>query len=263
MDVPLNLTPELGHRLQRAARKHGVSADEYTLRLLDRHVPGDGQAAALVSLLQSWIDKEDDAREQREAGAYLVRALDDDRSVRPSVVPDRAQGRHLVSLVVALDAGPPGLVTNPKRPPESLLAPSGFRRSSQPVRVSFCRRSQITKYAASCCGVAASKDSDGSMRHRRRPRHGARHAGPRQIPGHPGRPRPCDPGPGSDAAGDRGATAGYSLLAPGMTELVRVTTDAAYYEEDSDSVELWSPGNLLFTAPDMFRTTTSRPPGRG
>ena len=42
--------------------------------------------------------------------------------------------------------------------------PSGFRRSSQPVRVSSCRRSQITKYAASCCGVAGSKDSDGSMR---------------------------------------------------------------------------------------------------
>ena len=45
MDVSLGLTPELGHRLQRAARKHGVSADEYTLPLLERHVPGDSQAA--------------------------------------------------------------------------------------------------------------------------------------------------------------------------------------------------------------------------
>ncbi|MCY4634201.1 MAG: hypothetical protein OXG04_06790 [Acidobacteria bacterium] len=79
MDVILNLTPDLGHRLQRAARKHGVSADEYTLRLLDRHVPGDAQAAALVSLLQSWIDEEDGAGEQRETGEYLVRALDEDR----------------------------------------------------------------------------------------------------------------------------------------------------------------------------------------
>ena len=51
MDVTLNLTPELGHRLQRAARKHGVTADEYALRLLDRYVPGVGQAEALVSLL--------------------------------------------------------------------------------------------------------------------------------------------------------------------------------------------------------------------
>lgn len=43
----------------------------------------------------------------------------------------------------------------------------------------------------------------------------------------------------------------YSLLAPGMAEPVRVTTDAAYYEENSDSVELWSPGNPLFTPPEM------------
>lgn len=79
MDVTLSLTPELGHRLQRAARKHGVSADKYTLRLLDRHVPGDGQATALATRLQSWIDEEDDAGEQRETGEYLVRRLDEDR----------------------------------------------------------------------------------------------------------------------------------------------------------------------------------------
>ena len=44
----------------------------------------------------------------------------------------------------------------------------------------------------------------------------------------------------------------YSLLAPGMAEPVRVTTDPAYYEENSESVELWSPGNPLFTAPEML-----------
>ncbi len=44
----------------------------------------------------------------------------------------------------------------------------------------------------------------------------------------------------------------YSLLAPGMAEPVRVTTEAAYYEENSESVELWSPGNPLFTAPEML-----------
>ncbi len=44
----------------------------------------------------------------------------------------------------------------------------------------------------------------------------------------------------------------YSLLTPGMVEPVRVTTDAAYYEENSESVELWSPGNPLFTAPEML-----------
>ena len=46
----------------------------------------------------------------------------------------------------------------------------------------------------------------------------------------------------------------YGLLAPGMAEPVRVTTDAAYYEENSESVELWSPGNPYFTAPEMLPT---------
>ena len=44
----------------------------------------------------------------------------------------------------------------------------------------------------------------------------------------------------------------YSLLAPGMVEPVRVTTEAAYYEENSESVELWSPENPLFTASEML-----------
>ena len=42
----------------------------------------------------------------------------------------------------------------------------------------------------------------------------------------------------------------YSFLAPGMPEPIRVTTDPAYYEANSESVELWSPGNPFFTAPD-------------
>ena len=43
----------------------------------------------------------------------------------------------------------------------------------------------------------------------------------------------------------------YGLLAPGMAERRRVTTDPGYYEEHSESVELWSPGNLLFTPPEF------------
>ena len=43
----------------------------------------------------------------------------------------------------------------------------------------------------------------------------------------------------------------YGLLAPGMRERVRVTTDPAYYEEHAESVALWSPGNPLFVAPEL------------
>ena len=43
----------------------------------------------------------------------------------------------------------------------------------------------------------------------------------------------------------------YSLLAPGMPRAIRVTTDPAYYEQHSESVELWSPGNPLFRPPEF------------
>ena len=43
----------------------------------------------------------------------------------------------------------------------------------------------------------------------------------------------------------------YGLLAPGMRERLRVTTNPEYYEKHSDSVELWSPGNPLFKRPDV------------
>ena len=43
----------------------------------------------------------------------------------------------------------------------------------------------------------------------------------------------------------------YGLLAPGMREPARVTTDPAYYEEHAGSVALWSPGHPLFTPPEL------------
>ena len=43
----------------------------------------------------------------------------------------------------------------------------------------------------------------------------------------------------------------YSLLAPGMPAPLRVTTNPEYYEANAESVELWSPGNPLFRAPEF------------
>ena len=51
----------------------------------------------------------------------------------------------------------------------------------------------------------------------------------------------------------------YGLLAPGMNERLRVTTDPGYFEENSESVELWSPGNPLFQSPE-FTTGQDKPP---
>ena len=51
----------------------------------------------------------------------------------------------------------------------------------------------------------------------------------------------------------------YGLLAPGMTDRLRVTTDPEYFEEHAESLELWSPGNPLFTPPE-FITQVDEPP---
>ena len=54
----------------------------------------------------------------------------------------------------------------------------------------------------------------------------------------------------------------YGLLAPGMTAPARATTDPAYYEEHPESVELWSPGNPLFQAPEHLPPPDQSPTSR-
>ena len=51
----------------------------------------------------------------------------------------------------------------------------------------------------------------------------------------------------------------YGLLTPGMAQRLRVTTDPAYYEENAESVELWSPGNPLFNPPDFLAPVPAPP----
>ena len=43
----------------------------------------------------------------------------------------------------------------------------------------------------------------------------------------------------------------YSYSAPGLPEPLRVTTDPTYFDEHSDSTELWSPGSPLFPSPEV------------
>lgn len=78
MTLTLHLTQELEKRLTQEAKRQGLSIDEYTVQLLDKHLPPRGSREKLVTLLQSWID-EDDAGEQQETGEYLIRVLDEDR----------------------------------------------------------------------------------------------------------------------------------------------------------------------------------------
>jgi len=43
----------------------------------------------------------------------------------------------------------------------------------------------------------------------------------------------------------------YSYLAPGMSQPIRITTDPEFFQEHTESVELWSPGNPIFPAPEL------------
>ena len=52
----------------------------------------------------------------------------------------------------------------------------------------------------------------------------------------------------------------YGLLAPGMSKPLRVTTDPEYFEEHTESVELWSPGNPLFVPPESATSVDVIPP---
>ena len=54
----------------------------------------------------------------------------------------------------------------------------------------------------------------------------------------------------------------YGLRAPGMRREVRVTTNADLYADQPESLELWSPGNPLFRAPDFPPPETALPNGK-
>ena len=69
-----------------------------------------------------------------------------------------------------------------------------------------------------------------------------------------GSPNMMPPGTDVQSLGHRE----YGLLAPGMKERLRVTTDPEYFEEHAESMELWSPGNPLF-APPEFTTRRDEP----
>ena len=53
----------------------------------------------------------------------------------------------------------------------------------------------------------------------------------------------------------------YSYSWPGMDESVRTTTEAAFFEEHPESVELWSPGSPAFPTPDGLLDVVELPAG--
>ena len=91
MTLTLNLTPELEQRLTQEAKRRGMPAEQFTLHLLEQHLPPKDQCSEVVTLLQSWID-EDNAEEQKETGEYLLQMLDEDRLSDRKLFPPELQG---------------------------------------------------------------------------------------------------------------------------------------------------------------------------
>jgi hypothetical protein len=91
MTLQLNLPPDLERRLEQEAGRRGLPADQFTLRLLDEHLPAADRRADAISLLQRWIDNGDE-NEHRATGEFLVRALDEDRLSDRKLFPPELKG---------------------------------------------------------------------------------------------------------------------------------------------------------------------------
>jgi hypothetical protein len=63
--------------------------------------------------------------------------------------------------------------------------------------------------------------------------------------------------PPGDSARPLAGSKDFAYLSPGLAESVRVTTDRGYYEEHSESVELWSPGAPVFPKIDAIEANGS------
>ncbi len=57
MTLTLHLSPELEQRLKQEARRQEIALDAYAVQLLAQSLPPTDRQTALVTLLQSWIDK--------------------------------------------------------------------------------------------------------------------------------------------------------------------------------------------------------------
>jgi hypothetical protein len=91
MMLTLSLPKELEERLVQEAERHGLTAAEYTVQILEAQLPPVARRAELVALLQTWIE-EGDSEEQRETGDQLIRALDEDRLSDRKLFPPELQG---------------------------------------------------------------------------------------------------------------------------------------------------------------------------
>jgi hypothetical protein len=91
MTLTLNLPPELEQYLLQEADQQQISIEVMTIQLLTQSALSRQKQTAAVSMLQSWIDDEDE-EEQQETGQYLINALDEDRLSDRKLFPPELKG---------------------------------------------------------------------------------------------------------------------------------------------------------------------------
>ncbi len=91
MTLELKLPTILEKNLLQEAERQGVSAHDYTLKVLEEHLAVIRKGKELAQLLQSWLD-EDNAEEQKETGDDLIRALDENRLSDRELFPPGLRG---------------------------------------------------------------------------------------------------------------------------------------------------------------------------
>jgi hypothetical protein len=91
MTLTLDLPIEIEQYLLQEAKQQGLSIESVTLQLLTSSIMLKQKQIEAVNLLQSWIDDED-SEEQQETGAYLIRALDEDRLSDRKLFPIEKKG---------------------------------------------------------------------------------------------------------------------------------------------------------------------------
>jgi hypothetical protein len=91
MTLTLDLPIEIEQYLLQEAKQQGLSIESVTLKLLTSSIMIKQKQIDAVNLLQSWIDDED-SEEQQETGAYLIRALDEDRLSDRKLFPIEKKG---------------------------------------------------------------------------------------------------------------------------------------------------------------------------
>jgi hypothetical protein len=92
MTLTLDLPIEIEQYLLQEAKQQGLSIESVTLQLLTSSIMLKQKQIDAVNLLQSWLDDEDSEEEQQETGAYLIRALDEDRLSDRKLFPIEKKG---------------------------------------------------------------------------------------------------------------------------------------------------------------------------